>query len=79
MFRSFGPGENAEMSGAEVKRVRESFGYTQEQLAEIFGVHKATISRWEHMDTLPLLETWAIIGWMRSELTHRQQQNADIA
>jgi DNA-binding transcriptional regulator YiaG len=53
------------MTGAEVKRLRESLGLTQTALAEQLGVHVMTVSRWER-DFVPipppaarLLELWA--------------------
>ena len=32
----------------EIKQIRKSLGVTQGRLAEIMGVHKVSVSRWEN-------------------------------
>jgi DNA-binding transcriptional regulator YiaG len=55
----------ARMTGAEVKRLRESLGLRQKDLAERLGVHPMTVSRWERdFVSIPgpaakLLQLWA--------------------
>ena len=44
------------MSGAELRRIREGMGWTQEQLAKRLDIHRLTISRWEH-DHVPIPRT----------------------
>jgi len=36
-----------DMTGRDVKRVRESLGLSQRQFAERLGVHKVTVAKWE--------------------------------
>ena len=35
------------MTGKDVKKIRESNGFTVTRLAEEIGVHHSTVSRWE--------------------------------
>ncbi len=44
------------MSGAELRRIREGMGWTQEQLAKRLDIHRLTISRWEQ-DHVPIPRT----------------------
>jgi putative transcriptional regulator len=46
------------MIGADVRKIRERLGLTQEQLAARVGVHKNTVARWER-DELSVRETTA--------------------
>ena len=39
-----------------LRKLREKAGFTQEQLAELIGVHEATIRRWELSQRQPRLE-----------------------
>lgn len=42
--------------GLRLKTLRESKGYTQEQLGNKIGVRKQTISNWENENVLPSIE-----------------------
>lgn len=35
------------MTGAEVKRIRQALGLTQQKFADRLGVHKVTLAKWE--------------------------------
>ncbi len=35
------------MNGKEIKEKREAKGWTQQQLADMIGVHQVTVARWE--------------------------------
>lgn len=35
------------VTGAEVKRIRQALGLTQQQFADRLGVHKVTVAKWE--------------------------------
>jgi len=41
------------MSPAEIRKLRESLGLTQEQVAKKLGAGRATIARWEAGETKP--------------------------
>jgi len=40
----------ADVKPAEMKRIRDELGLTQEELAEELGVHRVTVARWEAGD-----------------------------
>lgn len=40
-----------ETMGERIKRLRESRGWTQEQMAQRFGVSRAAVSKWERDET----------------------------
>jgi transcriptional regulator with XRE-family HTH domain len=35
------------MTGKEIKEKRKTKGWTQQQLADVIGVHQVTVARWE--------------------------------
>lgn len=35
------------VTGAQVKRIRQALGLTQQQFADRLGVHKVTLAKWE--------------------------------
>ena len=39
-----------DVTAAELKRLREGLGLTQEQLADEVGVHRVTVAKWEAGD-----------------------------
>ncbi len=41
------------MNDFDIKKIREKLGITQEQLAEMVGVHPRTIQNWESGSTIP--------------------------
>lgn len=41
------------MTGTEIKAWREARGLTQAQLAELIGVHRVTLARWETGTRIP--------------------------
>lgn len=50
------------MNGEELRDMRRSFGWSQEQLADTLGVDVSTISRWERSKTRPALANGPRIG-----------------
>lgn len=42
------------MNGDEIRRLRESRGLTQQQLAQALGVGMRTVGNWERGETVPL-------------------------
>lgn len=42
------------MSAAEIRRMRKSWGMTQEELAALLGVARETVSRWENGREMPI-------------------------
>ncbi len=63
------------MTGPEVKRLRESLGLRQSDLAERLGVHPMTVSRWERgfvsipVPAAKLLQVWAAENRSRKRTT----------
>lgn len=41
------------MNDLDIKKIREELGVSQEQLAEMVGVHSRTIQNWESGSTIP--------------------------
>ena len=41
------------MNDLDIKKIRETLGISQEQLAEMVGVHPRTIQNWESGTTIP--------------------------
>lgn len=41
------------MNSLDIKKIREALGVSQEQLAEMVGVHPRTIQNWESGTTIP--------------------------
>ena len=35
------------VSGDTIRRIRDGWGWTQQELADVLGVHKRTVSKWE--------------------------------
>ena len=66
-----------------LKAEREKKGLTLAQLETLSGVHKATISRLERGDTLPMLGTAqaleAALGLKRGSLDFAQRQSGALA
>lgn len=41
------------MNDLDIKKIREKLGISQEQLAEMVGVHPRTVQNWESGSTIP--------------------------
>lgn len=41
------------MNSLDIKKIREALGVSQEQLAEMVGVHPRTVQNWESGTTIP--------------------------
>lgn len=41
------------MSGADIKKIREALGLSQQRFGQLLGVHWVTVSRWERGELRP--------------------------
>lgn len=66
------------MNDFDIKKIREKLDITQEQLAEMVGVHPRTIQNWESGSTIPqskhvilrdlMLKNPAVCRWWRTNI-----------
>lgn len=61
------------MTGKEFKEIRESFGYSQDEMARLLEVTRVTISRWENSDKVPKAQERAILGFKKIDTKIKQQ------
>jgi putative transcriptional regulator len=62
--------DSSAMTGAQIKELRKSFGYTQAKLAEELGVTPNTVARYERDElrpSPPVLKLFKLLALFNSE------------
>ena len=66
------------MNDLDIKKIREKLGISQEQLAEMVGVHPRTVQNWESGSTIPKSKHAILRGLMPQQYYGGNVEQANV-